>query len=192
MSETGTLAVQETEREATFSVTRCDRDPNMYFAGELGMEALLDRVLVIEDEFRSGYECMHCHEKGTLKCDQCEGTGKHRAIEHAKCSECNGAGKLQCPQCKGKGMLLEIPDAAKRRPTSGQIVSLGSEVKNVSMGDFVVFPNFCGEVYDLSGIDSGGVEQTVVLRIIKEREIICRITGHLKLRRVSHKSEVTG
>jgi len=165
----------------------------MYFAGDFGMEATLDRVLIIEDDFRSGYECETCNEKGTLLCPGCGGTGRSLVVEHASCGMCHGEKRILCESCKGKGALLEIPDASKRRPTTGVIVSVGWEVKNFALGDFALFPNYCGEVYDLSGVNSDGQELTIVLRMLKEREIIARITGHLKLRRLNmHKSQVTG
>jgi len=173
---------------------------NIYHAADMGFEASFERVLVLEDEFRSGYECDRCKEKGKITCDNCQGQGNTAGISldgrppvAKKCSQCSGEGKLQCPDCKGKGMLLEIPDVAKRRPTTGQIVSLGSEVKGYKLHEFVAYPNFCGEVWDLSGLDAEGVERTVVLRIMKEREILCKISGHLSLRRMKNRaSQISG
>lgn len=168
---------------------------NWYCAGDFEIEASFDRVAIIEDEFRSGYECDNCHETGRLTCPECEGSGKHRVIADAKCSECQGDGKLRCAACKGLGKLLEIPEYAKRRPTTGQIVSRGLEVQRTNYfqaGDFVMFPNYCGEVYDLHGINSAGKELTIVVRVIKQHEIISKVRGHLKLGRVRHQSQVTG
>jgi hypothetical protein len=179
--------------EKCMGVQQQSQNRNMYFAGDFGMEATSDRVLIVEDDFRSGYECEACNEVGSLVCPGCDGSGTSRVVVGAACSMCHGDKKITCESCKGKGVLLEIPQASKRRPTTGIIVSVGWEVKNFAIGDFALFPNYCGEVYDLSGVNSDGQELTVVLRMLKEREIIARITGHLKLRRLNmHKSEVTG
>jgi hypothetical protein len=171
---------------------------NIYHAGPIGFEASFDRVLVLEDEFRSGYECDSCNQTGKAVCANCGGQGRTELILQQgtvakKCSHCNGDGKVSCPDCNGKGMLLEIPDVAKRRPTTGQIVSVGAEVRGYQLHESVAYPNFCGEVWDLSGIDTEGIERTVVLRIMKEREILCKVTGQLSLRRMKNRaSQITG
>ena len=89
--------------------------------------------------------------------------------------------------------MLEIPEVAQRRPTTGTVVSIGSEVKHIERGQSVLYSNFVGEVYDLQGIDDVGREKNIVLRVLKEKEIICRITGHLELKRVKrHQSQTSG
>jgi hypothetical protein len=182
-----------------YKLKRREDFENTYFAGDVGMTASFDRVLVIEDDFRSGYECETCKQTGKIRCDNCNGEGSRTSELGSggkikiKCSHCSGTGQTTCSDCNGKGELLVIPEVAKRRPTTGQIVSLGSEVKGYKLGEYVCYPNFCGEVWDLSGIDHEGVERTIVVRVMKEREILCKITGHLTLRRVKNRqSQISG
>lgn len=160
------------------------------------MEATYDRVLVLEDEFRSGYECEACAKTGTIACPQCIGAGSYiseGSTVEKKCSACEGKGEVVCSECKGKGELIVIPDVAKRRPTTGLIVSAGCDVKEYKLGEYACYPNFCGEVWELSGLDHAGNESTIVLRIIKERELLCRVTGHLELKRMRNRaSQVSG
>jgi hypothetical protein len=165
---------------------------NIYHAGHLTFEAKFDRVLVIEDEFRSGYECDRCEKSGKILCPDCD-NGSSRLNPEVRCKSCAGEHKIDCPDCNGKGETIVIPDTAKRRPTTGQIVSIGSEVKGWQLGESACYPNFCGEVWDLSGIDIDGVERTIVLRIMKERELLCGITGQLSVRRMKNRaSQISG
>jgi hypothetical protein len=165
---------------------------NVYFAGPMGMEATFDRVLVLEDEFRSGYECDTCQKTGKLKCPDCT-DGSSRLNPDIQCKTCQGHQSITCTDCNGKGELIVIPEVAKRRPTTGLIVSKGSEVHTYALGDYACYPNFCGEVWELSGLDANGVESTIVLRIMKEKELLCRVTGHLSLKRMKRRaSQITG
>jgi RecJ-like exonuclease len=175
--------LEEAKREAA---------ENVYFAGPMGMEATFDRVLVVEDEFRSGYECDVCSQSGKVQCPECAGQGSYlKGTLSIKCSACGGTGKVKCPDCNGIGVHLEIPEVAKRRPTTGLIVSIGNEVKQYQRGDYAAYPNFCGEVWELSGIDHQGNESTIVLRMMKERELLCRVTGHLSLKRMKGRNVQT-
>ena len=176
-------------------------EQNVYFAGPMGMEATYDRVLLLEDEFRSGYECEACSKSGKVKCPNCKGDGQttllsmnpNQAPIVKKCSHCNGEKEIKCDACGGKGELLVIPDVAKRRPTTGIIVSVGCDVREYKIGEYAAYPNFCGEVWELSGLDREGNESTIVLRIIKEKELLCRVTGHLSLKRMKHRaSQISG
>jgi len=125
---------------------------NIFKLGALSLEAYGDRIYVIEDEFRSGYECVQCGGSGTLPCsecdgkgtetcDNCKGSGESSLVPGAKCTQCKGD-KTQtcrsclgvrtevCPGCEGKGGLLVVPDASIRRPTTGVVVSLGWRIDN--------------------------------------------------------------
>jgi hypothetical protein len=185
---------------ATVRLVRPDRadefvevpDPNTYFAGPMGMEALFDRVLVVEDEFRSGYECDTCGKSGHVACKDCK-DGSSPLNPDIRCKSCSGTKQIKCPECNGLGETIVIPEVAKRRPTTGQIVSIGCDVKGLKQGEYVAYPGFCGEVWELSGIDHGGAERTIVMRIMKEREVICRVTGHLSLKRMKNRqSQISG
>jgi hypothetical protein len=165
---------------------------NIYYAGPMGMEATHDRVLVLEDEFRSGYECDTCGKSGKVECPDCT-DGSSPLNPDIQCKSCRGSRKIVCPDCNGKGETIVIPEVAKRRPTTGLIVSIGAEVKTYQRGEYACYPNFCGDVWELSGLDANGVESTIVLRMMKERELLCRVTGHLSLKRMKNRaSQITG
>src|SRR4029077_11404577 len=119
------------------------------------MEAFNDRLLVIEDEFRSGYECTTCLGKmkvpcakcgarGYAVCDNCRGSGQSMLAPGARCTLCTGVGKLlcdvcagnkvvTCAACEGRGVAeggIVIPEASERRPTTGVVVSTGWKVNS--------------------------------------------------------------
>ena len=165
---------------------------NVYRAGHLTFEASFDRVLIVEDEFRSGYECDHCNKTGKLDCPDCV-DGFSTLNKNIQCKTCSATKHIECPECNGKGAVIVIPETSQRRPTTGTIVSLGSDVKGYKLGESVCYPNFCGETWTLPGIDFDGVERTVELRIMKEREILCKITGQLSVKRMkNHASQISG
>lgn len=165
---------------------------NTYYAGPVGFTAQSENLHILEDSFRSGYECERCEESGKLPCPDCvDGTSKLNP--EIRCKTCAGEKHVTCPDCNGKGALLHIPEVSKRRPTTGEIVSVGRKVKYLWLGDKVCYPNFCGEVFDLHGVDGKGREVTVVMRVLKEKEIISLITGHMELRRTKRiQHQITG
>ena len=174
-------------------VTRNDwrSDENVFSTGPCGWMATFNRLLILEDQFRSGYECDTCEQTGKLACPECEASKKLNP--DFRCKTCGDTHQVMCPDCKGKGMLLEIPDAAQRRPTTGTVVSAGEACQAIHRGDTVVYSNFVGEVYDLTGVDSVGREKKIVLRVMKENEIICKIFGHMELKRVKrHQTQAGG
>lgn len=130
-------------------------ETNVLKLGALTMEAFNDRLLVIEDEFRSGYECTvcfgktkvtcsKCTGKGFQVCDNCRGSGMSILVPGAKCTVCLGVGKLlceicngvkttPCEACAGRGVVeggLVIPEASERRPTTGVVASTGWKVNS--------------------------------------------------------------
>jgi co-chaperonin GroES (HSP10) len=155
--------------------------PNSFSAGKVEFEALSDRILIEEDPFRSGYECTGCGGSGKAGCGNCVGgttsTGK-------KCSHCED-GMVTCSVCSGKGGLLIAPEVSQRRPTTGKVVSVGEDVKTLRVGDSVMYSNFAGYVVDLARAG-----QSVVLRILHESEVLCKVRGQLELRTLRGKSEV--
>jgi DnaJ-class molecular chaperone len=111
-------------------------ETNVIKLGNLTMEAFDDRLLVIEDEFRSGYECPTCVGKKKIKspeleelvCENCDGTGKSVISKEARCSACKGTGRTICPTCLGKGGVIVVAEASERRPTTGIVVSIGDKI----------------------------------------------------------------
>lgn len=160
--------------------------PSRFKAGEVSFYALGDRVIVREDEFRSGYECGTCGGHGRVACANCGGTGKSKVNAHAKCSACHGETNEICPECNGKGGVLVVPEQSQRRPSSGMIVSVGEDCVTLKEGENVLYSNFAGYAIDL---DRAGIK--TVLRILHEKEVLCRVEGHLELRTLRNKTDIT-
>ena len=48
---------------------------------------------------------------------------------------------------------IQIPDSAKEKPSTAKVVAIGSEVKEVSIDDTVVFGKYSGTELALEGAD---------------------------------------
>jgi len=46
---------------------------------------------------------------------------------------------------------LYIPDAAREKPQKGKIEAIGSEVKNVAVGDVILFDKYSGSKISIDG-----------------------------------------
>lgn len=78
---------------------------------KIQLEAVEDKIIVIIDPYKSGYEC-----------SDCGGTGKIKSpvvIDAVK----------ECPACNGKGALIVVPEMAKSLPTLGRVVSVGEKTR---------------------------------------------------------------
>jgi co-chaperonin GroES (HSP10) len=169
---------------------KIDPQSNVLKLGTMEFEAHHDRMIVLQDDFRSGHECPRCmgrdvrNEISVIRCENCKGTGKSVIVKDGKCSQCSGDGIIPCPDCKGKGGTLIVPGSAERRPTTGTIVSAGESVKNYKRGDSIIYPSFSGHAYDMSALDVHGNEVTATIVIMREEDALCHIRGHLELRQV--------
>lgn len=154
--------------------------------GDLKFGALGDRLLIEEDEFKSGYECSSCGGDGTVACSNCSGRGFNLKADgvRIKCSLCD-KGHVVCPSCQGKGGLLVAPETAQRRPTTGIVVSAGEQCRTLKVGDGVMYSNFAGYVVDLARAG-----HKVSIRILHETEVLCTIEGHLELKNLRGKTEI--
>lgn len=169
---------------------------------EMGMEASMDRVIVLEDPYKSGRDCTTCNgtgeEKG-VKCVECGGNHYYRGKkpragedEPDNCTTCVvGEGPLQrklkwnpCPTCKGKGTSsLIIPEDSQTRPTTGVIQSVGPLCGyRIVAGEWLKMPaEACFKVGDrvlyhnMTGsiFDIGDKR----IRYIKEAELLGRLHG---------------
>lgn len=115
---------------------------NVIWVGAAGFEADNDRLIILQDAHRSGYECQTCldenkhtvegREVSTVPCAECHGEGRRPKAGNSeltvKCSDCEGRGWKVCPDCSGKGGAIILADNSKNRPTTGTIVSIGPEV----------------------------------------------------------------
>ena len=84
---------------------KIDVNDNVIYLGAAGFEANGHRMIVLQDEYRSGFECLKCNASGEIECNNCKGSGTSLVVKDAKCSACNGRGKSVCPECKGHGKL---------------------------------------------------------------------------------------
>lgn len=149
-----------------------------------------DRVIVIEDPFKSGYECKTCGGSGKLDCADCD-NGKSRNNQEITCKTCSGTRKFTCEDCKGKGALIILPQKSMRRPTTGTIMSCGAMVgfklvgekyqkmESYAVGERVMYGSFAGHTCDL---EWQGKE--IIVRILHDSELLCKVEGHLQYRRV--------
>jgi co-chaperonin GroES (HSP10) len=178
--------------------------PNVMWIGEMGLEADADKLVVLVDEFRSGYECLTCLAKdirsfgeggatrqvSMVPCPECLGNGKlpkagNPKLE-VKCSECEAKGVVPCPDCGGRGGLVATPKQNESSPTTGKIVSIGPLVPEGkrAAGDRVLFSSYAGTRHDVGAKTREGKERTFELRIIRDDEVLMKIHGVLKLRQL--------
>lgn len=138
-------------------------DANKFVLDVIKFSAFGDRVIIQEDEFKSGYECSDCKGSGLSPLNPL----------------------IRCKSCDGKGATIHVPETSQRRPTTGTIVSVGAEVKTLKVGQAVLYSSFAGHTIDL---DRAG--RKVVLRLLHEPEILCLVEGHLELKTVRGKSDI--
>jgi len=163
---------------------KIDPQSNVVQLGAMTLEAHSDRLIILQDDFRSGYECPVCKTTGMIICDNCHGTGKSVVVVNGKCSACSGTGSQVCPECHGKGATIIVPENAERRPTTGTIVSVGPKVTNFWRGDSVIYPSFSGHAFDLSATDIHGNEVVAVIVILRDEDVLAKVSGHLEFRSV--------
>src|SRR5580700_446148 len=80
---------------------------------ELGiqLEAVEDKIIVMMDHYKSGYECKDCG-----------GAGKVPSLLNKEIMR-------DCDTCKGKGATLVIPEISKSLPTLGTVMSVGEKTR---------------------------------------------------------------
>jgi hypothetical protein len=99
----------------------------------LVIEALSDKVVVVLDAFKSGYEC-----------PQCKGTGKMRSTVVE--------GVLRtCDKCDGKGATIIIPQRARSIATTGVVVSIGPDVDKIKLHKRVICTPHSGVALPMKG-----------------------------------------
>jgi len=156
-------------------------ETNVIKLGALTMEAHADRMLVLEDEFRSGMECTACVGKRKIKspeleelvCENCEGTGRSILNKDARCARCRGTGRTICETCKGKGGTIIVADQSERRPTTGRILSIGDAIHcKVCDGKGVTETKQYIRVSDDSTVGSHGSTTLVTAECVR-----CKGTG---------------
>src|SRR5215472_14269338 len=116
--------------------------------GTFEMEAHGDRVIVVQDDFKFGTECVTCgakdirmisqtDQRSVVPCPECNGNGhypkkmKDGISVKMKCANCEARGWIICPDCQGTGVeegLIAHPKNREERPTTGTIYSVGERV----------------------------------------------------------------
>jgi hypothetical protein len=140
--------------------------------GKLGLEAIEDKILILIDKFRSGYECKDCAESGTYISCECERAG-HPGQNRlgGLCKYCNGSYSTRkgksCISCNGTGTTLIMPENARAIPTSGIIVSVGPLCKTRKVGERVLFGAHTGYYLPFKG--------NAKIRVMREDEPMCKI-----------------
>jgi co-chaperonin GroES (HSP10) len=131
----------------------------------VSMQAIEDKIIILVDEYKSGYECKTC-----------SGTGQVSSV-------INPDIKRTCDNCKGKGQTLVIPDTAKSMPSTGVIVSMGPKTEfmlakkrnedvtdiPIQIGTRVVFGVHVGTKIPIKG--------NIKLTIMREKEPLCIVFG---------------
>jgi co-chaperonin GroES (HSP10) len=168
--------------------------------GEVGLASIGDQIIVLEDKYRSGYECSKCDGEGYSDeaCEYCKGTGKEPGQE-TLCRICcprnlvdSGKytpGKRICDNCGGKGSLIVAPQISERKPSSGVIVSTGPDVYSdcrivnritgqrwaypMKIGDRVLYSQFAGSAIYL--------KQKDLIRVLHAHEVLCKLYGQAKI-----------
>jgi len=141
-------------------------------AGKLGLEAIEDKILILIDKFKSGYECKDCNETGIYAACPCSIRGEFGIKENGKACSFKDACTRQiigntCLTCKGTGTTLALPENARAIPTSGVIVSLGPLATKRKLGERVLFGAHTGYYLPFKG--------TAKIRCMRQDEPLCLI-----------------
>ena len=165
------IDVPEAATEEVASKEQINSDNAVFVVqGRIALEAVEDKIIIMLDPFRTGFECKACDGSGVGKvCLSCNGTGMNRF--DGVCKLCGGQPNkwigLECPACKGVGSLLVIPESAKQLPTSGRVVSKGPDCTKVNIGERYLFGVHIGYFLPFKG--------NILLRCMREHEVLCRI-----------------
>lgn len=146
--------------------------PNFVYVvrGKIALQATEDKIIILLDKFRTGFECRVCDGEGThITCPSCDGTGANRL--GGNCSTCAGDPSSfvdkECASCNGRGSTIIIPDSAKTLPTTGLIVSAGPKCEIRQIGERVLFGAHTGYMLPLKG--------NIRLRVMREYEPIALV-----------------
>lgn len=139
--------------------------------GKIALRAVEDKIIVLLDKFRTGYECKICGGDGLGRlCAACRETPGYDRFGQV-CRYCNGKPDIalggDCLACKGRGSLVVVPESSKALPTSGIIVSVGPKCEYRRVGDRILFGAHVGYFLPFKG--------NVRLRTMREYEPLADI-----------------
>ena len=63
---------------------------------------------------------------------------------------------------------LYIPDTAKEKPQRGEVQAIGSEVKDIKVGDKILFDKYSGSKINIDDVEYLIIKEEDVLGIIEE------------------------
>jgi chaperonin GroES len=63
---------------------------------------------------------------------------------------------------------IYVPDTAKEKPQRGKVEAIGSEVKEVKVGDEVMFDRYAGSKIKMNGTEYLIVKEEDILGIVEE------------------------
>lgn len=156
------------------TILNTTQEDNIIFivAGKLGLEAIEDKILILIDKFKSGYECKDCNETGIYSGCDCARNREFGVNANGKsCSFREACSKQElgtpCKTCNGTGQTLVMPENARAIPTSGVIVSKGPKCKIREIGERVLFGAHTGYYLPFKG--------AAKIRCMREEEPLCKI-----------------
>lgn len=184
------INIPEAATEKVTSKEQVDTGNSVFVVqGRIALESVEDKIIIMLDPFRTGFECKICDGTGIEPQCLCK-TGLDRFDQ--PCKRCGGnpntfLGK-ECRTCKGIGSLLVIPESAKSLPTSGRIVSMGPKCEKMPFFQrsswfrkgwwfYRKTVKEIGQRY-LFGVHVGyflPFKGNILLRCMREHEILCRI-----------------
>ena len=167
--------IERQERESVINRKQnvsWDAEKNYVYVvqGKIALKAAEDKIIVLLDKFKTGYECKLCGGDGLGRvCADCNGTGKNRL--DGVCRSCSGIPDRfvdkDCPNCAGRGSSIIIPESSKALPTSGIIVSVGPKCEHRKVGQRVLFGAHVGYFLPFKG--------NIRLRTMREYEPLADI-----------------
>lgn len=171
----GSVAIQGLDVDRKEKALEVSQEDNVIFvvAGKLGLEAIEDKILILIDKFKSGYECKDCNGSGLYNACECvrEGRKYGIGITGKRCTFKDGCDRQQqgdkCRSCNGTGSTLVMPENARAIPTSGVIVSLGPLCTKRRIGERVLFGAHTGYYLPFKG--------NAKIRCMREDEPLCKI-----------------
>lgn len=154
----------------------------------VGLEAVGDNIIVLIDNYRSGYECTACKGTGKLRrfvrciCDpdipdsDLDFPRGTRNRFGAVCKACSGQyltvridDVVTCHKCNGRGATLVIPENAQSLPTTGIILSMGPEVtrKGIAINKRVICTPHAGVFLPMKG--------NIPVKVYRQHEPLCNM-----------------
>lgn len=63
---------------------------------------------------------------------------------------------------------IYVPDVAKEKPQKGEVIAVGSEVKEVKVGDIVLFDKYAGSKIKVDDVEYLIIKEEEILAIVEK------------------------